>query len=371
MYDLISPPRIFFCNEINEDEDAVTAWGLAGMVAGCGWYFYFGARWVTALVALCLGWRAWVETRFLARHRRGLWTLAAGWLVVTLPLLLWYLAHPSPLTERYRAVSIFASGWLRREVEVTGQSTVLILCQQLWKAVSAFHFTPDPTFWYRPEMPLLDFVSGALLLVGLVATLWRWRWPARGFTLLWWGTTLIVAWGITENPPSSQRGILLLPAVALLIAWGAETLGELLARYREGGKYLPLALLAAACLLNLGFYFGVYTPRRVYGNPSAKTATELVYFVRAHPWPGSTVYFCGAPYLYWDFGALDFLLRDQTGVDVQPDEIPTGVESPARFILVSERQVELGAVMQRYPGGKLHEIRDPVGDGLLAVIYDW
>ncbi len=354
-----------------EDENAVAAWGLAGMAAGCGWYFYFGARWVTVLVALFLGWRAWVESRFLTRHRRGLWTLAAGWLVVTLPLLCWYLAHPSPLTERYRAVSIFASGWLRREVEATGKSTALLLLQQLWKAASAFHFTPDPTFWYRPEMPLLDFVSGALLLVGLVATLWRWRWPARGGTLLWWGATLIAAWGITENPPSSQRGLLLLPVVALLIAWGVETLWELLVRYREVGKYLPRALLAVACLLNLGFYFGVYTPRRVYGNPSAKTATELVHFVRAHPRPGSTIYFYGAPYLYWDFGVLKFLLRDQAGVDVPPEEISPDVESPARFILVSERQVELGAVMQRYPGGELHEIRDPVGDGVLAVIYDW
>ncbi|HEY88934.1 MAG TPA: hypothetical protein G4N98_04260, partial [Thermoflexia bacterium] len=179
------------------------------------------------------------------------------------------------------------------------------------------------------------------------------------------------AWGITENPPSSQRGLLLLPVVALLIAWGVETLWELLARYREVGKYLPRALLAVACLLNLGFYFGVYTPRRVYGNPSAKTATELVHFVRAHPRPGSTIYFYGAPYLYWDFGVLKFLLRDQAGVDVPPEEISPDVESPARFILVSERQVELGAVMQRYPGGELHEIRDPVGDGVLAVIYDW
>ncbi|MEA3309114.1 MAG: glycosyltransferase family 39 protein [Chloroflexota bacterium] len=354
-----------------EGEQAVAWWGLVGMAAGSGWYFYFGARWVTVLVALFLVWRAWVEPRFLARHRRDLWTLAAGWLVVTLPLLLWYLAHPSPFAERYRAVSIFASGWLRREIAATGKSTSVVLLQQLWKAASAFHFTPDPTFWYRPEAPLLDFVSGAFLLVGLAATLWRWRWPARGFTLLWWSSTLIAAWGITENPPSSQRGLLLLPAAALLIAWGAETLWELLARYREVGKYLPPALLVAACLLNLGFYFGVYTPRRVYGNPSAKTATELANFVQAHPVSGSTSYFYGAPYLYWNFGALEFLLRDQVGVDVQLDEAPADVQSPARFIFVAERQVELGAVMQRYPGGKLHELRDPVGTGVLAVIYDW
>ena len=354
-----------------EGENALVFWGLAGLAAGWGWYLYFGARWVTVLAAIFLVWRAWVEQRFLTRHCRGLWLFASGWLVVLLPLIFWYLAHPSPFTERYQAVSIFASGWLRREVEVTGKSTVLLLGEQLWKSVSAFHFTPDPTFWYRPEMPLLDFVSGALFLVGLVASLWRWRWPAQGATLLWWSITLVAAWGLTENPPSSQRGLLLLPPVALLIAWGAETLWKLLRRYQDGVEYLTLALLVAAFLLNLGFYFGVYTPRRVYGNPSAKTATELAHFLRADPEPAATNYFFGEPYLYWGFGTLDFLLRDQVGVDVKVDELPTDVESPARFIFVSERKAELGAVMQRYPGGELKRIPDPVGDRALVLIYDW
>ena len=44
-------------------------WGLTGVVAGLGWYAYFGARWVTFLIALILVLRSLIEPRFLIRHR--------------------------------------------------------------------------------------------------------------------------------------------------------------------------------------------------------------------------------------------------------------------------------------------------------------
>lgn len=346
------------------------AWGLAGIVAGLGWYAYFGARWATFLLAICLGERWLREPRFLARHGRGLALLALGWLVTALPLLGWYTAHPSDLTARYNAVSIFASGWLTREVGITGKSVVHLLFEQFWKAVTAFHLTPDPTFWYFPQAPLLDFISGALLIVGMTATFTQWRRPSRSWVLLWFWSTLIMAWVVTENPPSSQRGLLLMPAVALLIAWGLDMLWVVLARYRYAAPTVTLSLLAAAALLNGLFYFGVYTPRRVYGNPTAAISTEVSRFVVESPVPGSTCYFFGAPYLYWDFGTLAFLLRDQPGFDVPPDALPDAVAAPARFIFVPERQAELGAVRARYPGGSTVELRDARG-ALLALIYDW
>ncbi|MEA3397001.1 MAG: glycosyltransferase family 39 protein, partial [Chloroflexota bacterium] len=254
-------------------------WGLGGMVMGLGWYLYFGARWVTALVTLWLLWRALAEPRFVARRRRGLWTLAGGWLVVTLPLLAWYTLHPSDLTARYNAVSIFASGgWLDQALAATGKTAGALLLQQLWKTVTAFHLTPDPTFWYHPGIPLLDFILGAFLLVGLIAAALRWRWPSRGFTLLWFCSTLLMAWGLTENPPSSQRGLSLVPAVALLIAWGVTALWEAAPRHRRTVQQITLALLAAACILNLSFYFVIYTPRRTYGNPTAEIATDFARF---------------------------------------------------------------------------------------------
>ncbi|MFP4344495.1 MAG: glycosyltransferase family 39 protein [Anaerolineales bacterium] len=352
-----------------ESSKTSVAWGLAGMVAGFGWYLYFGARWVTFVLVLWLGWRLLVEPRFLARRWRGLLLFGAGWLVVALPLVMWYLAHPSDLTARYDAVSIFSSGWLEREVALTGRSATALLLQQFWKAATAFHLTPDPTFWYYPEAPLLDFILGGLMLVGLLAALLRWRWPARTLTLLWFWSTLVMAWFVTENPPSSQRGLLLVPAVGLLVAWGIEALGEIVER-RRLLRAMVLMLLVCAALLNLVFYFGIYTPRRTYGNPTATVATELARFLRAAPWSESRVYFFGPPHLYWDFGTLAYLLRDVAGTNVEPSTVPQDVERPARFVFVPERAAELESVREAYPGGEVQELRAPHGR-LWAIIYDW
>ena len=212
--------------------DSACLWGLAGLVAGVGWYGYFGARWVTLLLGLIVVWRMLVEPRFLARHWRGLGLFAGAWLVVVLPLLGWYSVHPSALTERYNAVSIFASGWMTLAANVTGKSAAELLLQQLWKSATAFHFTYDPTFWYFPQSPLVDFITGAFMIVGVVAALVRVRWPSRAVTLLWFASTLVMAWALTENPPSSQRGLLLIPAVTLFAAWGVETLWQLVTRRR-------------------------------------------------------------------------------------------------------------------------------------------
>ncbi|MGC9394378.1 MAG: glycosyltransferase family 39 protein [Anaerolineae bacterium] len=379
--------------------DTTCLWGLAGLVAGIGWYGYFGARWVTLLLGLIVVWRMLVEPRFLARHWRGLGLFAGGWLVVVLPLLGWYSVHPSALTERYNAVSIFASGWMTAAAAATGKSTVALLLQQLWKSATAFHFTFDPTFWYFPQLPLVDFITGAFMLVGVVAALVRVRWPSRALTLLWFASTLVMAWALTENPPSSQRGLLLIPAVTLFAAWGVEALWQMVTQRRVTVRTQSVSVqpawawkrlsdrlslsnvaslflgtfLLAAVLFNLGFYFNIYTPRRTYGNPTAEVATTFARFVLAYPHPAggqSPIYFFGPPALYWDFGTLAFLLRDQPGVNVLPGEMPQGLTRPVRFAFVAERLAELQAVQAAYPGGTTTELTAPDGR-VLVTIYDW
>ncbi|MBN2389813.1 MAG: glycosyltransferase family 39 protein [Anaerolineae bacterium] len=389
-------------SRLRADESA-SLWGLAGLVAGGGWYGYFGARWVTLLLGLIVVWRMLVEPRFLARHWRGLALFVGAWLVVVLPLLGWYTVHPSALTERYNAVNIFTSGWMTLTANLTNKSAVQLLLQQLWKSATAFHFTFDPTFWYYPQLPLVDFITGAFMIVGFVAALLRVRWPSRAVTLLWFVSTLVMAWVLTENPPSSQRGLLLIPAATLLAAWGVEALWQLVTQrrrtfapfvetqadstqpvrtLRRGAGRISLsyaatvflgALLVTAVLFNLGFYFSIYTPRRTYGNPTAEVATAFARFILAYPHPvgeQSPIYFFGPPVLYWDFGGLAFLLRDQPGVDVMPGAMPGAVSSPARFVFIAERLTELQAVKSAYPGGTTTELTAPDGR-MLVTIYDW
>ncbi len=357
---------------------SLAAWGLAGVVAGVGWYAYFGARWVSFIVALIVGWRALFDRQFLRQHFKGVLLFGLACLLVALPLLAWYTAHPDMLSSRYNQVSIFASGWLEREVEITGRAAPQLLLEQFWKSATAFHITRDPTFWYYPQMPLVDFITGALLLLGLVAAMLRPLWLSRGITLIWYWSTLIMAWVMTENPPSSQRGLLMVPAVALLVAWGVESLVHVFRRHRDLVNTGLVALTGMIVVINLGFYFGVYTPRRVYGNPTAEIATEVARFTQTHPPPGCAVgarcetptYFFGPPQIYWDFGTLAFLLRDYPGVNVFPGELPQVAAPPARFVLVPARFDDLRNVQAHYAGGYITRILSP-DQRLLAIIYDW
>ncbi len=356
--------------DARRDAAALRWWGLAGFAAGLGWYGYFGARWLTAMLGLFVAWRALREPGFWERQKRGLLTLGVGWLVAAAPILYWFALHPNDLISRYHQVSLFASGWFADTVALTGQSPALVMLHYFFKALGGFHAVPDPTFWYHPGVPLLDFIWGTLMAVGMVESIIRWRWPSRGLTLLWFWSTLITAWVLTENPPSSQRGVLLMPVVALLIAWGTEALLEL-GRERTELRAALYVALAAAAFFNLIFYFVLYTPRRVYGNPTAEIATEVARYQQAHPLPaGAKVYFMGEPYLYWEFGTLAYLLRDVPGENVPLETVPELDTHPARLVLIAPRAREWNAISSAYPTGTLTPLFAPGTGNLLALIYD-
>jgi len=362
---------------------------LAGAVMGLGWYGYFGARLIGVVVALYLAWRIVVEYRFLARYGRLLLILLGVALVVVAPLLFYYVDHPDALAARSRQVSIFASGWLAREQVVTGRSATDLLLGQVWKSVSAFHYTLDPTFWYRPSIPLLDLVSGVFFILGLLWVTAHCRWPANGLLLSWFWLSLILGWVMTENPPSSMRLTIVAPALALLVGLGLNWLIELLDRlcipvlskvegtHRALRSWSVVVLLVAVAVLNLHYYFVVYTPTRVYGNPTAEVATELGRYL-AQQDDDCVVYFYAPPFMYWDFGTLRFLARGVEGVDVPlPEEGAGGVGlgasdlvRGARFVFLPERLGELDGVRAQYPGGVEVPVYSSADRRLLYVLYE-
>ncbi|MCX7681572.1 MAG: glycosyltransferase family 39 protein [Anaerolineae bacterium] len=360
---------------------------LAGVVIGLGWYGYFGARMVGLVAACYLIWRAWVTPRFKERYGREVLIMVLAASVVVAPLMLYYAAHPAELASRSHQVSIFASGWLEQEQQITGRSAFSLLLQQFWKSISAFNYTLDPTFWYRPEIPLLDFISGILFIPGLVWAMAHWRRPANGLLLLWFWLALILGWVVTENPPSSQRMTIIMPAVALLGSLGLNWLAELIRRLFAMGErplYAGMAVvLAFIAVLNLRYYFAVYTPKRVYGNPTAELATELARYLTREG-KTCTVYFYGQPFIYWDFGTLAYMLRDVRGIDVPPGSLPPGrgeVEGglpPGRgepegglcFVFVQERLSEFDNLRREYPGGKETTVYSEVDGRPLFLLYE-
>jgi hypothetical protein len=353
------------------------AFGAAGAVIGAGWYGYFGARLIGVIVAAYLAWRIVVEHQFLVRHGPDLATIAATALVVAAPLLLHYAAHPGVLTEGYNRVSIFASRWLEREQVMTGRSAASLLLQQGWRSISAFHYTLDPTFWYRANIPLLDFVSGILLVLGLMWCTARRSWPSNALLLIWFWMALITGWVMTENPPSSQRLVIETPALAMLVGLGLDRLLHCGQQAFDARRALWQAaagvLLVTVASLNIGYYFFVYTPTRVYGNPTAEMTTRLArYLTREND--DHIVYLHGPPFVYWGFGTLRFMARGAAGVDVPPPGKGTAPEPDltrgARFVFHPARVDELDLIRARYPGGTETHVESDADGQLLYAMYE-
>jgi len=350
---------------------------LTGVAVGAGWYGYFGARLLGIIVFFYLVWRALAESRFLERHRAHLLILLGAVVVVVVPLMLHYSAHPSTFSEGVDRVSIYTSGWLAREQASTGRTALSLLFTQFWKSVSAFNYTLDPTFWYGADIPLLDMVSGLLFVLGLIWCTGRWRWPSNTLLLIWFWSALITGWVMTENPPSSQRLVGTAPALAVFVALGLDWVIGIGQRIVNAPRIMWQALsgvvLVAAVGLNLSYYFLVYTPKRVYGNPTAEMATHLSRYLMRQS-DDLVVYLHGPPFIYWDFGTLRFMARDVDGMDVPP---PAEADSPlvevsdgARFVFHPARLDELEAVRARHPEGALEVVHSRASEELLYAMYE-
>ncbi len=353
---------------------------LTGAVAGLGLYGYVGARLIGVIIVVFLAWRAVSEYRFLARYGRPLVLTLASALVVATPLLLYYAVRPTDFAAGVNRVSILVPGWLAREQAWWGMDAATIYWRQIWKAISGFHYTLDPTFWYHASIPLLDFISGVLMVLGMVWAIVHWRWPGNGLLLIWFWLAVITGWVLTENPPSSQRLIIAAPALALLAGLGLYGLVELGRRSVGGGRSLwagvTVGLLVAVGVFNLYHYFLVYTPSLVYGNPTAEIATVLGRSL-AQQNEACTIYFYGAPVMYWDHGALHFLTRvyapNVTGVSVPPPgegqpPLPD-LQRTTCFVFLPNRLGEMEAVRNQYPDGEESQVYSEADGRLLYVMY--
>jgi hypothetical protein len=367
-------------------------WYLAaGLTLGLSWYGYFGSRVILLVVVLYLAIRTRAETSFWSRHARSLILMGLMAFLVVSPLLLYYANFPENFSARFNQVSFFR--WLENELNRPDHdSTFELVVRQVWRSISAFNHTLDPTFWYRAQIPILDFVSGILFVLGLAIVLIR---PIRSglqLLLIWFSLAIIFGWILTENPPSSMRMVIIAPAIALIAALGLDWLLSLAQRALGGERkqwnQVGLGILTLAALLNIVYYFIVYTPTRVYGNPSAETATVLARYLQGQvtesdrqTWGVSQaesgrsyVYFYGPPFMYYDFGTLGFMVRGMPGVSVPPrDQDPdfeTQVTGPTYFVVLRERLEELPAIQAQYPEGRLQEFRSSADYRLMFVIYE-
>ena len=335
---------------------------VSGLGLGLGQYFYQGSRLLLVMLAILLLYWALVDRRRLWGQRGNLAALAAVVLVVALPILLFSVNHWDDYMARVNQLGIYQSGWLEREIASTGSSETSILWEQLWKSALAYNYTPDPTFWYRPGIPLLRFVPSVLFVFGLGLALVRIKRTPEFLLLMWIGTTIIFAGVLLENPPASQRYIISAPAVCLLIAlalgWMGRRLRKLLGGRKKAwsGALLLLALWIAWG--DVSFYFGAYTASADFGGLNTEVAHRAAEYLRDLG-PDWKTFFFGLPRMgispQGGFPSVSFLVPDANTVDVvdplnSVSDLPD-LQPPTVFIYLPERAMELQLIRAAFPHG--------------------
>ncbi len=360
-------------------------WALAGIATGLNAYFFTSSHLLPMMLvglALLLLVFHFQRVRQEAIH---IFIAAAVALIIALPQLLYYNANPAVFMERANSLGILDShsGWLSQEALRSGLSQSELFTRQFWRAALAFNATRDTSTAYGPPSPLLGWGMGVLAVLGFFFALLHGRQPRYAILVIWTAVTILFAGVLLENPPSSHRLLIAMPALMLLAAIAlfeivravvralslrsatataataaATTNTRLTARH----FLLPVVAIAAAlALLDLAFYFGTYQSQHRFGDRNTEVAGRMAEYLNeldssAANW---TAYFYGPPAMYVSFPTLAFLTPQfQPGLnlfDVEPDAgpLPAATAPNQVYIFLPERQSELLALQAQAPNGRL------------------
>lgn len=344
------------------------AYALCGLALGLGQYFYVSIRVLPlifllwSLVAMITDW-----TRFRQRLP-GMILAAFVSLVIVLPLGIYFQQFPNEFNAPLDRVTIMGER-LQMEVATRNMSASAILWEQFRLALLGF--TQHPLrLLYDPGAPLLLTGAAALFLVGLLWMLIRF--DLRTLLLLLPLAAAVASNTMSQSPPASQRFILAMPAVAVLVAVPLGQMGNWLQALWPQRQWVGTAvaalLLAAVMVQDVHYYFFRAYDRYVLGGLNTQVATEVAYYLR--DLPDQEVYFLGFPRMgYFSLSTIPYLAPQMSGRDIaEPLTRPPEWElmGPTLFIFLPERLNELELVQAAYPDGRFLTFSDSEGVMLFA-----
>lgn len=353
--------------------------GLLGLAAGLQLYFFSGARLLPLVLIILLGYVA-LKTRgaFVVRNFWGLGTLLTGFVIASLPVALLWDANPDLFTVRWELQNIFDTGWLDKEMELTGRSELHVLWDQFQHSIGILFVYPDVFQNYNAGIPLLTGVASVLFVVGAVYGVFHIYQPrfVALFALL---ALIVILLGTVLKPPvAEQRYLGTVPISAAFVALGLVVPAEALVKVMPGWRSYALAAVVAGVLLlafvDLNFYFGTYVPSDNLGRGRHLAGAQIADYLEAFD-DSYTVYFFDRAGFHPRDWAMLFRARDKMFVEVfeggevgktfvearrsfagEAGEAARESRPNALFLVPLERSAELAEIVERCPNGVKSEV---------------
>lgn len=339
--------------------------GFTGASLGLGLWFYAPFRLFPIVVAFILI-HSWIFNREDRRKlllNTGVMALVA--VIVAAPVIQSAIVDSDDFFARTRTTSVFS--------DATFGEAVNHITTNLGKHLLMLHLKGDPNPRHNlPGAPMLDFVSGILLLVGIALALSRWR-SAAFAVLPFWMLFMILPGVITlpAEAPQSLRSITMIPAIVALITLALGAIwrwGRLspLPVIRKATPVFLATLLGAIAFLNIDTYFGAQASHpEVYASFSTDE-TLMAPHMLVQQGRGYSLY-VSEQYL---FGLTTTLLANNPRREIiaAPTNIPLDAASVSQgaAIYLEPREAGFYQVLKAYyPDAQFQEIRPPMGGEVL------
>ena len=180
---------------------------------------------------------------------------------------------------------------------LSGSNPARAIWENLTEHISMFHVSGDPNPRHNlPFEPMLDDVTGALLIVGLIIVLSKWRRPLYLLFVFW--LLIMLLPGILSVPwesPHSLRSIGVIPAVIIIALFPVVLFWNLASSYSDFiiRGITPFALLILFGLvgyLNLNVYFGKQASHSEVFSNFSTAETIMAKEMAKHSQNGYTLY---------------------------------------------------------------------------------
>jgi 4-amino-4-deoxy-L-arabinose transferase-like glycosyltransferase len=338
---------------------------LAGFSLGFGLCFYPPLRLFPAVVCIFLLFLWFYRHDLFLSCWRGFLFLGLGIFIASAPVSQYAIRQPDVFFGRMQNVSIFKGksaqeGW-KAAAKTTGEHLLM------------FNYQGDRNGRHNiPGEPMLDPISGALLVLGVGLSLWRIRRPGSFLLIAWLLIMLVPAiFSLDFESPQSYRAIGSLPAVFLLSIvpihalwqeWDQTSLKRPAAVF-----ILPLVLvLAGVGYINYHNYFdrqakdsdswGAFsTPETIIGKTMIELGPQVDYYV--------SVFFYNAPTIQFLAPNITESHSLQT-YDTLP--VPTDGKRTMVFFVDSDRKPFFLQAQHYYPHADFKEHKSPSG---VVVLY--